>query len=51
MQYADKISDVFQRLHPAGEYEGTVFGLAIVNQIIIRHDEYIGPITKEGAGV
>ncbi|PWR71614.1 hypothetical protein DK846_12225 [Methanospirillum lacunae] len=50
MQYADKIFDVFLRLHPAGEYEGTGVGLAIVNRIIIRHGGHIRVISEEGSG-
>jgi light-regulated signal transduction histidine kinase (bacteriophytochrome) len=36
-RFADKLFQVFQRLHRAEDYEGTGVGLALTSRIVLRH--------------
>ncbi|HLA60264.1 MAG TPA: ATP-binding protein, partial [Puia sp.] len=49
-QYADRIFELFQRLHSRFEYEGTGIGLAICKKIVQNHKGYIYADGKPGLG-
>jgi signal transduction histidine kinase len=48
--FADRVFELFQRLHGRGHYEGTGIGLAICRKILQRHGGTISARSREGEG-
>jgi len=49
-KYAEQIFEMFKRLHPQQEFEGTGVGLTLCKRIVEEHDGFITAISTQGVG-
>jgi signal transduction histidine kinase len=49
-KYAEEIFEMFRRIHPGKEYEGTGIGLALCKKIVEKHGGFISAKSKVNQG-